>query len=772
MKQIHIDIESYSEADLSKCGAYRYAEDPSFEILLFGYSIDGDPVRVIDLTAGEDIPENVLSALTDESVTKWGHHVAFERVCLSTWLKKHHPGMIDSESLDPSSWRCSMVWAAYMGLPLSLKDVGTALKLEDQKMDEGKSLIRYFCVPCRPTKSNSGRTRNLPEHAPDKWEVFKAYNARDVEVEMAITEKLKDHPVPDSIWEEYRLDQEINDRGIAVDMEMVSNAMDMMDERVREEVYERLKAITGLENPNSVMQMREWLLERGTETDSLDKKTVEKLLLAAPPDLAEVLRLRQRISKSSTKKYEAMSASACSDNRLRGMFRFYGANRTGRWSSRIINLQNLARNAMPDLDDARFFVRAGDYDALSMYYDSVPDVLSELVRTALVPQNGYKFIVADFSAIEARVLSYLAGEQWRIDAFHNGEDIYCASASRMFGVPVEKHGVNAELRATGKVAELACIAEDSPVLTDKGLVPIQDVTKDHLLWDGKAWVRHDGVVCRGIRDVVTCEGLTATPDHIVWYSWNHDPIPLSEVMKRGLHLLQTGECQDITRRDGRLRVYDILNAGDNTRFTVSGKLVHNCGYGGGVGALKAFGAVEMGIKEDELQGIIDNWRSSNPNIVNYWRIIGRAALKAVEKHTRVSAGSLIFECDSDYLFITLPSGRKLSYATPGITINRFGSRSITYYGIDGSRHWSRIETYNSRIVENCVQAISRDILANAMKSLSSFRIVAHVHDEVIIEAPMDMSVDEVCDIMGRTPEWMPGLELTADGYECGYYMKS
>ena len=657
MEHLSIDIETYSEVDLSKCGVYRYSEDPSFEILLFAYSVDGGLVRVIDIASGERIPDDILCAIMDDNVIKWAFNSQFERICLSNYIKsigikfRSYTGEAGMEFLNPVSWRCSMIWAATLGLPQSLEGVGSALKLDRQKMSEGKSLIKYFSQPCSPTKVNGGRTRNLPRHDPGKWDLFKEYNQVDVQVEMAIQDRLKSFPVPDSIWDEFVIDQTINDRGIMVDMDVVRNAI-AINERVKEDAMCRLREITGLENPASVIQMRDWLLQRGTETDSLDKKTVSRLLETATPDLAEVLQLRQQISKSSTKKYEAMQTSVCSDNRLRGMFRFYGANRTGRWSGKYVQLQNLPQNKMPDLEDARHFVKTGDYDALSMYYDSVPGVLSELIRTSFVPRPGYKFVVADFSAIEARVLSYLAGEEWRSEVFSTGGDIYCESASKMFNVPVQKNGINGHLRQKGKIAELAL------------------------------------------------------------------------------------------------------------------------GYGGSTGALVAMGALDMGIEEAELQPLVDAWRNTNPNIVQYWRDIDNAAMQAVKDHSKTVAGTVGFEWRSGLLLVILPSDRKLSYVKPHIGENKFGGESITYMGIDSTKHWSRLETYGAKIVENIVQATSRDILMNALKSLRHFRIVGHVHDEVIAEVPEDVSVKEVCDIMGQAVSWLPGLDLRADGYECMFYMKA
>ena len=653
---LHLDLETFAEVDLSKCGVYRYAEDPSFEVLLFAYSVDGGRVRVIDIASGEQIPVEILDAIMDDNVIKWAFNSQFERICLSSYIKSKgitlpsYTGEEGMNYLNPASWRCSMIWSATLGLPLSLEGVGSALKLERQKMSEGKNLIKYFSQPCSPTKANGGRMRNLPHHDPARWDMFKEYNMVDVQVEMQIQERLRNFPVPDSIWDEFVIDQTINDRGIQVDMDVVRNAIDI-NGRVREDIMGRLKEITGLENPGSVLQMRDWLLQRGTETDSLDKKTVAKLLESATPELAEVLLLRQQISKSSVRKYEAMQTSVCNDSRLRGMFRFYGANRTGRWSGKYVQLQNLPQNHLTDLDDARYFVKNGDYDALSMYYDSVPKVLSELIRTAFVPRPGYKFVVSDFSAIEARVLSYLAGEEWRSEVFSTGGDIYCESASKMFNVPVQKNGVNGHLRQKGKIAELAL------------------------------------------------------------------------------------------------------------------------GYGGSKGALVAMGALDMGIAEEELQPLVDAWRNTNPNICQYWRDIDNAAMQAVKYHSSAVVGRVGFEWRSGLLLVTLPSDRKLVYVKPRVGENRFGGESITYMGIDSTKHWSRLETYGAKIVENIVQATSRDILMNALRNLRNYRIVGHVHDEVIVEVPEDVSVKEVCDIMGQSVPWLPGLDLRADGYECYYYRK-
>lgn len=641
MRCISIDIESYSDVDLSKCGVYKYSSSPNFEILLFGYSVDGGAVEVIDLACGEEIPADILAALSDESVTKWAFNAMFERVCLSNYL---------GEWLEPESWKCSMVWSATLGLPLSLENVGAVLGLEKQKLTEGKDLIRYFCVPCKPTKANGGRTRNLPEHDREKWERFKAYNLRDVEAEMQIQERLSKFPVPEFVWEEYWQDQEINDRGIGVDMEMVRNAI-AMDGRSKADLSAAMQELTELENPNSVQQMKQWLLENGMETDSLNKKAVAALLKDAPEPLKTVLTLRQQLAKSSVKKYQAMENAVCADRRAHGMFQFYGANRTGRFSGRIIQLQNLPQNHIPDLAQARELVKNGDFDAISMLYEDIPDTLSQLIRTAFVPQDGRKFIVADFSAIEARVIAWIAGERWRLKVFEGGGDIYCASASQMFHVPVEKHGVNGHLRQKGKIAELAL------------------------------------------------------------------------------------------------------------------------GYGGSVGALKSMGALEMGLAEEELQPLVSAWRDSNPNITEFWWAVDRTVKECIKKRMPTETHGIRFDYQSGMLFITLFSGRRLAYVKPRIGENQFGGESVTYMGVGGTKKWERLESYGPKFVENIVQAVSRDILCYAMRTLRNCSIVAHVHDEIIIEADKRMSLSAVCEQMGRTPPWAKGLLLRADGYECSFYQK-
>lgn len=661
MRNLEIDIETYSSVSLQKCGVYKYAESPDFEILLFGYSADGGEVRVIDLASGETLPADVLSALTDDSVTKWAFNAQFERVCLSRYLSDmgisldpfhdRHPLSTEcARFMNPESWRCSMVWSAYMGLPLSLEGVGAVLGLEKQKLTEGRDLIRYFSTPCAPTKTNGGRTRNLPEHDPEKWDRYKAYNLRDVETEMQIQAKLSKFPVPDSVWDEYHLDQEINDRGIRVDMPFVKQCI-ALDAETRDSLTASMRELTELDNPNSVAQMKSWLSDNGVETDTLGKKTVAALIGETDGDVSEALLLRQQLAKSSVKKYQAMENAACADGRCRGMFQFYGANRTGRFAGRLVQLQNLPQNHMPDLDAARALVRSGDTDALSMLYDDIPDMLSQLIRTAFIPKDGCRFYVADFSAIEARVIAWFAGEAWRTEVFRSGGDIYCASASQMFKVPVEKHGVNGHLRQKGKIAELAL------------------------------------------------------------------------------------------------------------------------GYGGSVGALKAMGALEMGLAEEELQPLVNAWRQSNPNIVRFWWDVDSAVKKVVKERKPQSVGGVKVFYQSGMLFITLPSGRNLVYVKPRIGENRFGGESVTYEGVGGTKKWERIESYGPKFVENIVQATARDILMYAMKTLRHCEIVAHVHDEIIIEADPRMSLDVLCEQMGRVPLWAEGLLLRADGYVCDFYKK-
>ena len=663
MKTLSIDIETYSGYDLSKCGVYKYAESPDFEILLFGYSVDDGDVQVIDLAAGEHLPPEILNALTDDDVQKWAFNANFERVCLSRYISdmdisldpfadNHHSAEIlgKAKYLNPASWRCAMVWSAYMGLPLSLEGAGAVLGLEKQKLTEGKDLIRYFCSPCKPTATNGQRTRNLPEHASDKWESFKAYNRRDVETELSIQERLAKFPVPENVWEEYAHDQEINDRGVALDMALVRNAI-KADARSRTKLTRLMKELTDLDNPNSVQQMKQWLADNGMETDSLGKKVVTELLKDAPEPLGKVLSLRQQLAKSSIKKYQTMENAVCADGRARGMFQFYGANRTGRWAGRLIQMQNLPQNHLIDLEDARWLVHDGDFAALELLYDNIPDVLSQLIRTAFVPKDGYKLIVADFSAIEARVIAWLAGERWRNDVFATHGKIYEASASQMFHVPIEEVTKGSPLRQKGKIAELAL------------------------------------------------------------------------------------------------------------------------GYGGSVGALKAMGALEMGLSEEELRPLVSAWRSANPNIVRFWWDVDRAAMKAVRDRTMTETHGIRFGYQSGMLFITLPSGRRLSYVKPRIGTNQFGSDCVTYEGVGGTKKWEHIESYGPKFVENIVQAISRDILSYAMQTLRHCSIVMHIHDEVVIEAGPEMSAEILCQQMSRTPPWAEGLLLIADGFDCSFYKK-
>lgn len=645
MKSLSIDIETYSSVNLTKSGVYRYVEAPDFEVLLFGYSVDGGAVRVVDLASGEKIPADIFDALTDKSVTKWAFNANFERICLSRFL-----GFPTGEYLEPAQWHCSMVWAATMGLPLSLEGVGAVLGLEKQKLTEGKELIKYFCQPCTPTKSNGQRTRNLPTHAPDKWLDFKKYNVRDVEVEISIQGRLSKYPVPDSVWGEYHLDQKINDRGVGLDMDLVRQTI-MIDKHSRLELMQTMKNLTDLENPNSVQQMKHWLSDNGLEVDSLGKKEIAELLKTAPAELQKALLLRQQLAKSSIKKYQAMENAVCADGRARGMFQFYGANRTGRWAGRLIQMQNLPQNHLEDLAEARALVRCGDFDALKMLYEDVPDTLSQLIRTAFVPQGNRKFIVADFSAIEARVIAWLAGEAWRQEVFAEGKDIYCASASQMFRVPVEKHGVNGHLRQKGKIAELAL------------------------------------------------------------------------------------------------------------------------GYGGSVGALKAMGAIEMGLDEDELPSLVSAWRQANPKIVQFWWAVDRAAIDAVRNKAATKTHDIVFSARNGMLFITLPSGRRLAYVKPRIGENKFGGQCITYEGVGGTKKWDRLDSYGPKLVENIVQATARDILCYAMQSLQNCAIVMHIHDELVIEADPSMSLQAICEQMGRTPPWAKGLLLRADGYETNFYKK-
>ena len=657
INMITIDIETKSDKDISKCGIYACTDTPYFDILLFAYSIDGQPVQVVDMANGEEIPENVLAALVDENVIKKAFNVNFERVCLSKYLRKNYPQYFQSYSIDedtvgdflnPESWHCSMIHARTLGLPSSLAEVGKVLGIEQQKMTEGKALVKFFCVPY-DTVDGVPQFHN-PKDYPDKWEIFKAYNKRDVGAELEIDRKLSRFPVPDFLWKEFYLDQEINDRGILVDMQLADKAISL-DAEAKEELTAEMKRLTGVENPNSVYQLLDWLETQGYKSDSLGKTQVQELIKTAKEPVKSVLQMRLQLSKSSVKKYTAMKNTACSDNRARGMFSFYGASRTGRWAGRNVQLQNLPQNHLPDLSEARELVKYGSFEDIQMLYDDVPDTLSQLIRTAFIPRQGMKFIVADFSAIEARVIAWLAGEEWRMKAFANGEDIYCASASKMFGVPVVKHGENGHLRQKGKISELAC------------------------------------------------------------------------------------------------------------------------GFGGSVGAMKAMGADSLGLSDTELKQIVTDWREASPHITEFWWAVDRAVKKAVKEKTATKTHGLLFSYEAGFLFIRLPSGRRLAYAKPYIGKNKFGGESVTYMGINAQKKWDRLESYGPKFVENCVQGIARDLLMYSMQTLSQYFIVGHIHDEMIIECPKDTKLDEICQQMARTPDWAKGLLLRADGYECSFYKK-
>ena len=657
INMITIDIETRSDKDISKCGVYAYTDTPYFDILLFAYSIDGQPVQVIDTANDEEIPESILAAFADENVVKRAFNCNFERVCLSKYLRENHPQYFQSYSIDedtvgdflnPESWHCSMIHARTLGLPSSLAEVGKVLGIEQQKMTEGKALIKFFCVPY-DTVDGVPQFHN-PKDYPDKWEIFKAYNKRDVEAELEIDRRLSRFPVPDFLWKEFYLDQEINDRGILVDMQLADKAI-CLDAEAKEELTTEMQRLTGVENPNSVYQLLDWLETQGYKSDSLGKAQVQELIKTAKEPVKSVLQMRLQLSKSSVKKYTAMKNTACSDNRARGMFSFYGASRTGRWAGRNVQLQNLPQNHLPDLSEARELVKYGSFEDIQMLYDDVPDTLSQLIRTAFIPRQGMKFIVADFSAIEARVIAWLAGEEWRMKAFANGEDIYCASASKMFGVPVVKHGENGHLRQKGKISELAC------------------------------------------------------------------------------------------------------------------------GFGGSVGAMKAMGADSLGLSDTELKQIVTDWREASPHITELWWAVDRAVKKAVKEKTATKTHGLLFSYEAGFLFIRLPSGRRLAYAKPYIGKNKFGGESVTYMGINAQKKWDRLESYGPKFVENCVQGIARDLLMYSMQTLSQHFIVGHIHDEMIIECPKNTKLDEICQQMARTPDWAKGLLLRADGYECSFYKK-
>lgn len=643
MKQINIDIETFSSVDLAKAGVYRYSDSPDFEILLFGYAVDMEEVQVIDLASGEKIPGEIIRGLSDPAVLKFAYNAQFERVCLGRYL---------GHTLDPASWRCTMVASLYLGLPAGLAAVGTVLGLEKQKFSEGKDLIKYFSVPCKPTKTNGGRTRNLPSDAPDKWQTFIRYNKRDVETEMEILTKVSRFPVPDFLWQQYATDQRINDRGIEIDRTLAEQAI-RCDEEMRERNLARAQELTGLDNPNSPIQLKDWLIGQGVTVSSLSKKEVAELITTSTGKVKEVLELRQLLSKSSVKKYDAMRTCTCSDGRAHGLLQFYGANRTGRWAGRLVQVQNLPQNHLPDLENARNLVKSGNFELLDMLYDSVPNVLSELIRTAFVPKQGCKFIVADYSAVEARALSWMAGEKWRMEVFEKNGDIYSETAGRMFHCHVVKNGENGHLRQRGKVAELAL------------------------------------------------------------------------------------------------------------------------GYGGSSGAMVAMGAKDMGLSDSEIKDIVDNWRSVNPKIVSLWWEIDKAVMKAVREKTVTKVKCFTFRYESGFLIATLPSGRSLFYVRPRLEPNEYGRDSLTYEGVGEQKHWMRIESYGPKITENLTQAFCRDLLAEAMERLTAagYHIVMHIHDEVVIEAPMDADLSDACRIMSETPDWAPGLKLNAVGYECMFYQK-
>ena len=950
-----IDIETYSSAPLPKCGVYRYADSPDFQILLFSYAYDDEPVQTVDMACGEQLPPDVLSALDDPAIIKMAYNAAFERVCLSKHLGRW---------LDPAQWRCTAVMASYLTLPARLGDAAVALGVTEKKMEEGKDLIRYFSVPCKATKTNGGRTRNLPDDAPDKWATYKAYNAQDVETERAVRKALEAYPLPEHEWALYALDQRINDRGVRVDRLLVKQAM-AVDQAFSEQAFLRAKELTGLENPGSVSQLKVWLADQDMPMESLAKKIVQEKAKDAEGIVGELLNLRLDLSKTSIKKYEAMARSVCRDGRVHGMLQFGGASRTMRWAGRLVQAQNLPQNHLPDLSLAREIVKTGDEELLELFFGSVPSTLSELIRTAFIPKDGCRFIVADFSAIEARVLAWLAGEEWVLDEFRGRGKIYEATASRMFSVPKEsivKGNPNYEYRQKGKQATLSCIAEGQLVLTDCGLVPIERVTIDQQIWDGEAWVRHDGIVFQGIREVITYDGLTATPDHLVWIEGQSRPIQFGVAAASGAHLTVTEYCGQAIRlgedyqpgkemerelesllcvdgmhvlsqhsmddpreldariiqgmpkllretqvnpnvveseidrcktamrkserstvlslwrkrhpvqlsirnscgyldssqcagcvqgkrdgsdrqqrplragqysfrlagnqfwesqtdgalrmesgvlavlpkcsdpnaiggentgRDHRIReagcqaetkrlessirtarLYDIRNAGPHHRFTVSGRLVHNCGYGGGVGALKAMGAK---MPEDEMQPLVDAWRAANPHIVAFWGALDRAARDVIEEHTTTRVGRLTLFWRDDRMFIQLPAGRRLCYISPRFVPNRFGNSGIGYLAPAANGQLVIQETFGGKLAENCTQSIARDLLAHGMMNLEAagYPIVFHVHDEAVMEVPIGRgSVEEACEVMARAPAWADGLPLRADGDEMAFYQKT
>ena len=783
MKRIcFCDTETFSEVDIGKCGSYRYIEDNSTEVLLLTYAFGDEPVKCVDLASGDPWPEEFLAAYDDPDTLLIAHNCSgFEWPLFNRFL----------HTLPPERYFDTMHLAAQCGLPQSLGGAGEAIGLteEQAKIKDGKALIRYFCTPCKPTKSNGQRERNLPEHDPEKWARFKEYAVRDVEAMRTIYHHLEQW-MPDAAERRFwALDARINAHGVRIDRKLATNAV-LMDTKNKEELTAEAIALTGMENPKSVSQIKSWLYDQeGKEFPSLNKKVLADVIPALKSeDAKQFMALRTELSKSSTAKYNAMLRSMSpKDDHVRGCFRFYGANRTGRFAGALVQFQNLSKNYDANLDGMRELVKGGHYTALKALYDGVADPLSQLVRTAIIPEEGHKILVADFSAIEARVTAWFAGEEWKLQAFRDGQDIYCATASQMFHVPVVKHGVNGELRQKGKVAELACIAEGELVLTDRGLVPIQNVTLAHRVWDGREWVAHDGVVCRGEKEVVTYGGLTATPDHMVFIEGSDRPVQFGDAA-RGARLLQSDaggadvldvkSPDDLTRRESR--VYDILNAGPRHRFTVSGVLVHNCGYGGGVNALKAFGADKMGMTDEEMQDVVDKWRDSNANVAAWWKTMENAAVRAVARQVETvdKIGKIAFSFEKGVLFMKLPSGRRLAYWGAAYGESRFhpGRKTLSYMGVNQqTKKWGRVETWGGKLVENAVQATARDVLREAMFALDEqgYQVIAHVHDECIVTEPITSgrTYEDMAKTMCPDIPWAKGLPLEAAGYDGDYYFK-
>lgn len=964
-QELHIDIETYSPEDLKKTGVYPYAAHPDFQILLFAYAFNEEPITVLDMVTGELLPARVLNALYDPAITKIAHNAMFERVCITSYIKKTYR---NPKTLPIEQWECSMIKSAMLGLPLMLGKVAEVLGIPQQKMGIGMSLIRYFCMPCKPSAVNGGRTRNLPHHDPVKWNSFIQYCKADVAAERGILKHINYFEIPKLEKLLYILDQQINDRGVLIDREFVEKAINI-DLITKERLSEEAIALTGVANPNSGAQMKAWLLaETGEDIASLTKASMPAILKRCPGELvAKVMGIKMELNKTSIKKYQAMINAVGVDSRIRGLSQFYGANRTGRWSGRFVQLQNLPQNHLLDLDLARKLVMSNDAELMEMFFGNVPDTLSQLIRTAFIAELGKIFYVADFSAIEARVAAFLADEKWRLEVFATHGKIYEASASQMFKVPIESVTKGSELRQKGKVSELACIAESQLILTNKGLVPIENITLAHKLWDGVEYVSHEGLLFKGYKNVITYEGLTATEDHLVWIEGESGPVQFGIAASSGSHLVQCradGDCvwegknnvlgkkiykevessngtnrmlelsqcavdlsgkpdagevngvsemllstadtemvgqeidsckttlrkskglpvsqlwrswnqiqirigtfcgsifnkeiwssgsksgsrsykqqstllegkhsfycslresseqanyrserlgsnpvaifeigsdseiilgddqraavsrseiggnyeaKKLERHPEKVRVYDIRNAGPRNRFTVSGVLVHNCGYQGGVGALENMGALKMGIPQQDLQDLIDTWRAANPNIVRFWYKLNQAAMKVLEHGgiERVAHG-VSFEYKNKNLYMHLPSGRSLCYVNPSIGLNRFEKATINYFGMDQmTKKWCKQETYGGKLFENLCQAFARDCLAVAMLRLDKkgYPIVFHVHDEVIIESwdldPED-TLQDICRIMGEPISWAPGLLLKADGYVTKYYKK-